>query len=146
MDLFLDSSNPKEILEARSWGLLAGVTSNPGLIAAAGPDMEKTLGAIVDASPGPVFAQVIGWHDPEPMIAPGALVARLFGPDHCQAASQCRRPAGAPADLRLNCPTCGWRSRRSPLWRRRTWPPRPAPMSPPSSTARWIKPRTQRTT
>ena len=68
MDLFLDSSNPKEILEARSWGLLAGVTSNPGLISAAGPDMEKTLGAIVDASPGPVFAQVIGWHDPEPMI------------------------------------------------------------------------------
>jgi transaldolase len=68
MDLFLDSSNPKEILEARSWGLLAGVTSNPGLISAAGPDMEKTLGAIVDASPGPVFAQVIGWHDPAPMI------------------------------------------------------------------------------
>ncbi|MCO6452770.1 MAG: hypothetical protein J5I90_18455 [Caldilineales bacterium] len=68
MDLFLDSSNPKEIMEARSWGLLSGVTSNPGLIAAAGRDMEKTLGAIVDASPGPVFAQVIGWHDPEPMI------------------------------------------------------------------------------
>jgi len=68
MDLFLDSSNPKEIQEARTWGLLAGVTSNPGLIAAAGPDMEKTLGDIVDASPGPVFAQVIGWHDPGPMI------------------------------------------------------------------------------
>ena len=68
MDLFLDSSNPREIKEARSWGLLAGVTSNPGLIAAAGPDMEKTLGEIVDASPGPVFAQVIGWHAPEPMI------------------------------------------------------------------------------
>lgn len=68
MDLFLDSSNPKEILEARSWGLLSGVTSNPGLISAAGPDMEKTLTSIVDASPGPVFVQVIGWHDPEPMI------------------------------------------------------------------------------
>ena len=40
MDLFLDSSNPKEILEARAWGLLAGVTTNPGLIAAAGPGME----------------------------------------------------------------------------------------------------------
>ncbi|MGL4649932.1 MAG: transaldolase family protein [Caldilineaceae bacterium] len=68
MQLFLDSSNPKEILEARSWGLLSGVTSNPALIAAAGPDMEKTLGAILDASPGPVFAQVVGWHDCEPMM------------------------------------------------------------------------------
>ena len=68
MELYLDSSNPSEILEARSWGLLTGVTSNPGLIAAAGPAMEKTLQSIVDASPGPVFAQVIGWHDPAPMI------------------------------------------------------------------------------
>lgn len=68
MDLFLDSSNPKEILEVRSWGLLSGVTTNPGLISAAGPDMEKTLRGIVDASPGAVLVQVIGWHDPEPMI------------------------------------------------------------------------------
>ena len=68
MDLFLDSSNPKEILEARSWGLLAGVTTNPGLISAAGPDMEASLARIVDASPGPVFVQVIGWDDPEPMV------------------------------------------------------------------------------
>jgi transaldolase len=68
MDIYLDSSNPKEILEARAWGLLAGVTTNPALIAAAGPHMEETLGAVVEASPGPVFAQVVGWHDPEPMV------------------------------------------------------------------------------
>jgi transaldolase len=68
MELFLDSCNPREILEARSWGLLSGVTTNPGLISAAGPDMEKTLREVVGASPGPVFVQVIGWHDPEPMI------------------------------------------------------------------------------
>lgn len=68
MELYLDSSNPKEIQEAQSWGLLAGVTTNPGLIAAAGPDMKKTLGAVVDASPGPIFAQVVGWHETEPMI------------------------------------------------------------------------------
>jgi transaldolase len=68
MELFLDSSNPKEIYEARAWGLLAGVTTNPSLIAAAGPDMEKTLRAVVEASPGPVFAQVIGWRDPAPLV------------------------------------------------------------------------------
>ena len=68
MDLYLDSSNPKEIMEARSWGLISGVTTNPMLISAAGPDMEKTLREIVQASPGPVLAQTIGWHDPEPLI------------------------------------------------------------------------------
>jgi len=68
MDLFLDSSNPTEILEARSWGLLTGVTTNPSLIAAAGPDREKTLAAILAASPGPVFVQVVGWRDPAPMV------------------------------------------------------------------------------
>ena len=52
----------------RGWGLLSGVTTNPGLISAAGPDMEKTLRGVVDASPGPVLVQVIGWHDPDPMI------------------------------------------------------------------------------
>ncbi len=68
MELFLDSANPREIWEARSWGLISGVTTNPSLIAAAGPDMEKTLAGVVEASPGPVLVQVIGWHDPEPMI------------------------------------------------------------------------------
>ncbi len=68
MELFLDSSNPSEIREARAWGLISGVTSNPSLIAAAGPDMEKTLRGILEASPGPVLAQVIGWHDSEPMV------------------------------------------------------------------------------
>ena len=68
MQLFLDSSNPREILEARSWGILSGVTTNPGLIPAAGPDMEKTLAGVVDASPDVVLVQVIGWHDPAPMI------------------------------------------------------------------------------
>ncbi len=69
MELFLDSSNPCEIEEVRSWGLLSGVTTNPSLISKAGPDMEKTLGDIVDASPGPVLVQVIGWHEPESLIA-----------------------------------------------------------------------------
>jgi transaldolase len=68
MELFLDSSNPREIMEARSWGLLSGVTTNPTLISAAGPDMEKTLRGVVDASPGPVLVQAIGWQDPEPLI------------------------------------------------------------------------------
>jgi transaldolase len=69
MELFLDSSNAREIEEVRSWGLLSGVTTNPSLISKAGPDMEKTLGDVVDASPGPVLVQVIGWRQPGPLIA-----------------------------------------------------------------------------
>jgi len=69
MELFLDSADPEEIQEVRSWGLLSGVTTNPSLIAKAGPDMEKTLRAVLEASPGPVFAQAVGWHQLEPLAA-----------------------------------------------------------------------------
>jgi transaldolase len=69
MELFLDSSNPQEIEEVRSWGLISGVTTNPTLIAKAGPDMEKTLRGVVDVSPGPVLVQAIGWSEPGPLMA-----------------------------------------------------------------------------
>ena len=68
MELFLDSSNPAEIREACAWGMLSGVTTNPALIAAAGPDMQKTLRAVVEASPGPVLAQVVGWSDAAALV------------------------------------------------------------------------------
>ncbi len=68
MEIFLDSTNPKEILEARSYGVLSGVTTNPMLMAAAGPDMEKNLRAVLEASPGPVFVQAVGWHEPKPLL------------------------------------------------------------------------------
>lgn len=68
MELFLDSSDPQEIAEVRSWGLLSGVTTNPSLISKVGPDMTRSLGRVVDASPGPVLVQVIGWHDPRPLV------------------------------------------------------------------------------
>jgi transaldolase len=69
MELFLDSSDPQEIMQARSWGLISGVTTNPSLIAKAGPDMKQTLGRVLEASPGPVLVQVIGWHAVEPLMA-----------------------------------------------------------------------------
>ncbi len=68
MEIFLDSTNPKEIMEARSYGVLSGVTTNPMLMAAAGPDMEKNLRAVLEASPGPVFVQAVGWHEPKPLL------------------------------------------------------------------------------
>jgi transaldolase len=34
-----------------------------------GPDMQKTLRNVREASPGPVFCQAVGWHDVEPLVA-----------------------------------------------------------------------------
>jgi transaldolase len=69
MQLYLDSSNPEEILTARSWGILDGVTTNPSLMSKAGPDMQAALRAVLQASPGPVFCQVIGLNEVEPLKA-----------------------------------------------------------------------------
>lgn len=63
MKLFIDSSDPKEILTARSWGTIDGVTTNPSLIAKGGSDMQKTLSAVLQASPGPVLCQAVGASD-----------------------------------------------------------------------------------
>lgn len=67
MQILIDSSDPKEILAARSWGIIDGVTTNPSLISKAGPDMRATLSQVLEASPGPVFCQVIGWKEVEPL-------------------------------------------------------------------------------
>jgi transaldolase len=59
MKFFIDSANLEEIKEANSWGVVAGVTTNPSLAAkeAGGfEDMIKAIAAIVD---GPVSAEVI---------------------------------------------------------------------------------------
>jgi transaldolase len=69
MQLYLDSSNPQEILTAREWGIIDGVTTNPSLIAKAGTEMEAALRAVLEVSPGPVFCQAIGWRDVEPLKA-----------------------------------------------------------------------------
>jgi transaldolase len=79
MELFLDSSDAREIEEVRSWGLLSGVTTNPTLLSKAGPDMQSTLREVVEASPGPVLVQVIGWHQPEPLIAQARWLHQFSG-------------------------------------------------------------------
>lgn len=63
MQLLLDSSDPKEIHAAREWGIIDGVTTNPSLIARGGPDMLETLKRVLEASPGVVFCQAIGWRE-----------------------------------------------------------------------------------
>ena len=49
MQLFIDSSSPDEIQQAREWGIIDGVTTNPTLMSKGGPDMQATLRKVVDA-------------------------------------------------------------------------------------------------
>lgn len=68
MELLLDSADPKEIGEVKSWGLISGVTTNPSLYSKQSGDFTQRLKEIIKASPGYVFTQVIGWHDVDEMI------------------------------------------------------------------------------
>jgi transaldolase len=77
MQLFLDSSDPKEILKARDWGILDGVTTNPSLISRGGSDMQATLRRVLDASPGPVLAQAFGWDDRESLVGQARWLHRF---------------------------------------------------------------------
>lgn len=69
MQLFIDSSSPDEIRQAREWGIIDGVTTNPTLMAKGGADMQATLRKVVDVSPGPVFCQAIGYREVAPLTA-----------------------------------------------------------------------------
>lgn len=69
MQLYLDSATPQEIKTACAWGVIDGVTTNLSLLAKAGSDMKSALKAVLDASPGPVFCQVVGWKDVDPLVA-----------------------------------------------------------------------------
>jgi len=68
VEIFLDSSSPEEILKGRAWGVISGVTTNPSLISTAGPNMKDTLARILEASPGPVLVQAVGWHEPKALV------------------------------------------------------------------------------
>jgi transaldolase len=69
VQVFVDSSSPAEIAAARSWGLIDGVTTNPTLISKGGSDMTKTLNSVIEASPGPVLCQAVGWNNRESLVA-----------------------------------------------------------------------------
>lgn len=76
MKLFLDTANIAEIREVHSWGILAGVTTNPSLIAKEGRDFLETIHEICELVQGPVSAEVVA-QDKAGMIKEGRLLARV---------------------------------------------------------------------
>ncbi len=63
MKFFLDTASLREIEEAASWGVLAGVTTNPTLYAREGGSLAEFHGhikRICDVCDGPVSAETVG--------------------------------------------------------------------------------------
>jgi len=58
MGLFLDSAKIKEVRQAVELGFLAGVTTNPSIMAKVKGDPKDIIRQICAISPGPVFYQV----------------------------------------------------------------------------------------
>jgi transaldolase len=76
MKFFLDTAIVEEIRNAYQLGVIAGVTTNPSLIAQSGRDFQAVLKEILDIVDGPVSAEVISRHA-EGMIAEGEKLAAL---------------------------------------------------------------------
>lgn len=76
MKLFIDTANIAEIKEIHSWGILAGVTTNPSLIAKEGRDFLATIHEICEIVNGPVSAETVAADAPG-MIREGRLLAKV---------------------------------------------------------------------
>lgn len=76
MKLFIDTANLDEIKEVSSWGVLAGVTTNPSLIAKEGRDFKTVVKEITDIVDGPISAEVVS-EDHEGMLIEARDLAKI---------------------------------------------------------------------
>ena len=76
MKFFIDTANIDEIKEAKSLGILAGVTTNPSLVAKEGVDFHDRLREITSIVSKSVSAEVIAL-DAEGMISEGKELAAI---------------------------------------------------------------------
>lgn len=67
MKFFLDTANVDEIRTVHAWGILAGVTTNPTLVAKEGRDFAEVIKEICAIVDGPVSAEVLAT-DAEGMV------------------------------------------------------------------------------
>lgn len=76
MKFFIDTANVAEIRKANELGLVAGVTTNPSLVAKEGGDFIAMLKEITEIVDGPISAEVISLDAPG-MIEEGVKLAAL---------------------------------------------------------------------
>jgi transaldolase len=70
MRLFIDTGSVAEVEEIAAWGVLAGATTNPSLLAKEDGDPGEAIKRICDLVQGPVSAEVVS-RDPREMVAEG---------------------------------------------------------------------------
>lgn len=77
MKFYIDTANVDEIRRANDMGIIAGVTTNPSLIAKEGRDYAETLKEITTIVDGPISGEVKATTtDAEDMIAEGRASTR----------------------------------------------------------------------
>lgn len=78
MKFYIDTANVDEIRRANDMGIIAGVTTNPSLIAKEGRDYAETLKEIATIVDGPISGEVKATTtDAEDMIAEGHAIYAL---------------------------------------------------------------------
>jgi len=76
MRFFIDTGSVAEVEELAAWGVLAGATTNPSLLAKEDGDPGDIVRRICDLVGGPVSAEVVS-ADPEEMVAEGRALRTL---------------------------------------------------------------------
>ncbi|NMA69512.1 MAG: fructose-6-phosphate aldolase [Desulfitobacterium sp.] len=76
MEFLLDSANLEEVKEAWQMGVIAGITTNPTLVAKEGKEFIPLLKELTEIVQGPISAEVIAL-DFENMLAEARELARL---------------------------------------------------------------------
>ncbi|GAB6168269.1 fructose-6-phosphate aldolase [Clostridium carnis] len=76
MKIFIDTANVEEIRKASELGILAGVTTNPSLIAKEGRDLKEVIEEICSIVDGPISGEVISLNH-EDMVLEAREIAKL---------------------------------------------------------------------
>ncbi|HSJ18407.1 MAG TPA: fructose-6-phosphate aldolase [Solirubrobacterales bacterium] len=76
MRLFIDTGSVAEVEEIAAWGILAGATTNPSLLAKEDGDPSDIVCRICDLVAGPVSAEVVS-QEPQGMIDEGRALREL---------------------------------------------------------------------
>lgn len=76
MRLFIDTGSVAEVEEIAGWGILAGATTNPSLLAKEEGDPGEIVQRICELVGGPVSAEVVS-EDPAGMVAEGRALREL---------------------------------------------------------------------
>ncbi|MBC1226983.1 fructose-6-phosphate aldolase [Listeria booriae] len=76
MKFFIDTANVEEIRKANRMGFIAGVTTNPSLIAKEGRDFNQVIQEITSIVDGPISGEVVSL-EAEKMIEEGREIAKI---------------------------------------------------------------------